>query len=241
MIKILVSPVSLNEAIEAADGGANIVDIKNVEEGALGANFPWVIREIMAKLRDRDVVFSATLGDLPFKPGTASLAALGATACGVRYVKAGLYGVNGHEEALAVMKGVTRACKEYEPGTLVTAAGYADYRRFDGITPSAVVRVCHEAGADVVMLDTAIKDGKTLFDALPMAELEDFVGAARTQSLQVALAGSLRFEHIDRLRQLHPDVIGVRGCVCLAGDRSNGVNRDLVRQFVDMVRAPSLA
>ncbi len=204
----------MNEALEVADGGADIVDIKNVSEGSLGANFPWVIREIVAALEGRGVLFSATLGDLPFKPGTAALAALGATACGVRYVKAGLYGVSGFDEALLVMKAVTRACKDYEPATIVAAAGYADYRRFGGIDPETVASACHRAGADLVMLDTAIKDGKTLFDALSNDELEDFVAAARERALAVALAGSIGMRHIDRLRQLNPDVVGVRGCVC---------------------------
>jgi uncharacterized protein (UPF0264 family) len=240
-MKVLISPTCVDEAFEVADGGADIVDIKNVNEGSLGANFPWVIREVIDALRGRDVIFSATLGDLPFKPGTASLAALGATACGVQYVKAGLHGVRTFEEALHIMKAVTRSCKDYEPDTIVVAAGYADYRRFGGISPQTVVRAGHEAGADLVMVDTAIKDGMTLFDALSMVELEDFVGAAVERGLQVALAGSVRFEHLDQLRQLEPDVVGVRGCVCSGYDRSTKIEARLVRKFVDAVRVPSMS
>jgi uncharacterized protein (UPF0264 family) len=239
-MKVLISPTSVDEALAVADGGADIVDIKNVKEGSLGASFPWVIREVIDALRGRDVIFSATLGDLPFKPGTAALAALGVTACGVQYVKAGLYGVQSFEEALLVMKAVTRACKDYEPDTIVVAAGYADYRRFGGIDPQTVVRACHEAGADLVMVDTAIKDGKTLFDALSMGELEDFIAAAHARGLQVAVAGSVRFEHLDQLRQLEPDVVGVRGCVCSTYDRSTRIEARLVRDFVDAARVHSL-
>src|SRR5689334_5902222 len=103
-MKVLVSPVSPEEAWAAAEGGADIIDVKNVREGSLGASFPWIIREVVRSLRGRDVTFSATLGDLPFKPGTASLAALGAAVSGARYIKAGLHGVRGHGEALGIMK-----------------------------------------------------------------------------------------------------------------------------------------
>ncbi|MEM2426360.1 MAG: (5-formylfuran-3-yl)methyl phosphate synthase, partial [Archaeoglobaceae archaeon] len=90
---VLVSPKNLSEAIEAIEGGADIIDVKNPAEGSLGANFPWVISEVakLAKKHGKEV--SATTGDMPYKPGTASLAALGAAVAGADYVKVGLYGV----------------------------------------------------------------------------------------------------------------------------------------------------
>ena len=60
------------------------------------------------------------------------------------------------------------------------------------------------------MVDTAIKDGKTLFDNMSVQELKDFVGAAREVGLGVALAGSIKFEHAERLFDIDPDLIGVR-------------------------------
>ncbi|MEM0353700.1 MAG: (5-formylfuran-3-yl)methyl phosphate synthase, partial [Archaeoglobaceae archaeon] len=79
---VLVSPKDLSEALEAIEGGADIIDVKNPSEGSLGANFPWVIRDVanIAKKYRKEV--SATTGDMPFKPGTASLAALGAAIAG---------------------------------------------------------------------------------------------------------------------------------------------------------------
>ncbi|HEV3022275.1 MAG TPA: (5-formylfuran-3-yl)methyl phosphate synthase [Pirellulales bacterium] len=235
-MQVLISPISSEEAVAVADGGADIVDIKNIKEGSLGANFPWIIRSILQLLADHALTFSATLGDLPFKPGTAALAALGAAACGVQYVKAGLYGVRDFHEALLVMQAVTRACREFNPDLIVVAAGYADYRRFGGIDTQTVVRVGHEAGVDLVMVDTAIKDGASLFDSLSMSELEDFVGEARRRELGVALAGSLGFDHLDALARLGPDVVGVRGCVCSGYDRSSRIRAELVRDFVAAVR-----
>ena len=42
MLKLLVSVIDEEDAREAYRGGADIIDVKNPEEGALGANFPWV-------------------------------------------------------------------------------------------------------------------------------------------------------------------------------------------------------
>jgi uncharacterized protein (UPF0264 family) len=236
MMKILISPISVEEAQAVAEGGADIIDIKNIAEGSLGASFPWIIREVVGALREHEVTFSATLGDLPFKPGTASLAALGAAVSGARYIKAGLYGVRDYDEALQVMQAVARTCKDYDPEIIVVAAGYADYRRFGGLDTQTLIRVARDAEADVVMVDTAIKDGKTLFDALSLGDLQEFIDGAHANGLQVALAGSVRFEHLDALRKLAPDIVGVRGCVCSANNRATKIEAHLVRRFVDATK-----
>src|SRR5438094_978171 len=92
-MKVLISPTSYEEAASILDTGVDIIDVKNVNEGSLGAQFPWHIRQIVELTGPRGIKTSATLGDLPFKPGTAALAAYGATLTGVTYIKAGLYGV----------------------------------------------------------------------------------------------------------------------------------------------------
>ena len=43
---LMVSVQNLEEAHEAAAGGADIVDVKNLREMMVGSNFPPVIREI---------------------------------------------------------------------------------------------------------------------------------------------------------------------------------------------------
>ena len=106
-MRLLVSPMNLDEARAALDGGADIIDVKNPKEGSLGANFPWAIKAV-AELAAGRVPVSATIGDLEFKPGTASLAALGAAMVGADYVKAGLLGVKTQDQAMEMMDGIVR-------------------------------------------------------------------------------------------------------------------------------------
>jgi uncharacterized protein (UPF0264 family) len=240
-MKVLISPVSPGEAQAAYEGGADIIDIKNPAEGSLGASFPWIIRSVAEQFRGAAVTVSATLGDLSCKPGTASLAALGAIQAGARYVKAGLYDLRDGHEALAVMSAVVRSCRESGSEVTAVAAGYADYRRFGGLDPETIVGVARDSGADLAMLDTAVKDGTTLFDALSGDELDSFVTSAHAAGLRVALAGSIKATHIEVLRQLGPDVIGLRGAVCHGQDRNAIIDADLVKSFVESVRMPAAA
>lgn len=236
-MKVLISPIDTQEAVVAWQCGTNIIDIKNIKEGSLGASFPWVIRDVISNIPDPDVIFSATLGDLPFKPGTASLAALGALSCGVKYVKAGLAGPKTFDEGLQLMQAVVRTCRDYDPGVLVVTAGYADYRRFDGLAPQVLVDIAAESGSDLVMVDTLIKDGKGLFDALSEEELSDFVTAAHERGLEVALAGSVRAEHLTALARIGADVVGVRGAVCGNFDRSTTILPEKARAFIQAANA----
>jgi (5-formylfuran-3-yl)methyl phosphate synthase len=235
-MKILISPVSPQEAVVAWECGTDIIDIKNINEGSLGASFPWVIREVISSIKDDKVVFSATLGDLPHKPGTASLAALGAVTSGVKYVKAGLHGSSSVAEGVELMQGVVRTCKEHDKSITVVTAGYADYRRIGGLSPKQLIEIAHKSESDMVMLDTFIKDGKNLLDALSEAELAEFVREAHAVNLKVALAGSVRAEHMPFLASTGVDVVGVRGAVCSSYDRSTTINPAKVREFLATVK-----
>lgn len=231
---VLISPVSYEEAVSILDTGVDIIDVKNVNEGSLGAQFPWHTKKVVELARIRGIRTSATLGDLPYKPGTAALAAFGAAQCGVTYIKAGLYGMNTYEQARDMMEAVRQAVRMVGDTIDVVAAGYADYRRFGGLSPRDLVRAARDAQCNVVMVDTAIKDGKTLFDALTVEEIREFVQLGQEAGLRVALAGSLKAEHAPLLLDLQPDVIGVRGAVCKGKDRKTRISPEKTRRFVQL-------
>jgi (5-formylfuran-3-yl)methyl phosphate synthase len=229
-MKLLVSPVNKEEAIIASKGGADIVDVKNPKEGSLGANFPWIIREVKEALNGKQTI-SATIGDFNYKPGTASLAAFGAAVAGADYIKVGLYEIQTQEQALELLTKITKAVKDYDSTKKVVASGYSDYKRINSISPLLLPVVAAEAGADVVMVDTAIKDGKSTFEFMGEKELKKFTDLAHKYGLENAIAGSLRFEDLPILGRIGPDIIGVRGMVC-GGDRRTAIRQELVEKLV---------
>ncbi len=102
-MKLLISPINKEEAIIASRGGADIVDVKNPKEGSLGANFPWVIRDVKEAVNGRQPI-SATIGDFNYKPGTASLAAFGAAVAGADYIKVGLYDIQTEDQPSSLLQ-----------------------------------------------------------------------------------------------------------------------------------------
>lgn len=228
-MRVLISPIDKEEAIIASKGGADIVDVKNPKEGSLGANFPWIIKEIKEAINGRQPI-SATIGDFNFKPGTASLAAFGAAVAGADYIKVGLYDIQTREQALELLTKITRAVKDYDATKKIVASGYSDYERINSISPLLLPEVAAEAGVDVVMVDTAIKDGKSTFEFMDEKKLKKFTDLAHEYGLENAIAGSLKFEDLPTLERISPDIIGVRGMVC-GGDRRTAIQQELVEKL----------
>jgi uncharacterized protein (UPF0264 family) len=236
-LKLLISPKNEQEAVEAITGGADIIDVKNPKEGPLGANFPWIIKQIR-QITPKNTEVSCTLGEVPNLPGSMALAALGAATTGVNYIKAGLYGLKTPEEAVYLMQSVSKAAKDYNPSIKVVASGYADAARISTVDPLLVPKIAHEAQADIAMLDTAIKDGKSLFTFLTKPQLRRFVDAAHNYGLKAALAGSLKKEELPLVHALGADVVGLRGAACTLSDRVNGeITREKVRELVEVVKS----
>jgi uncharacterized protein (UPF0264 family) len=235
-LKLLISPKNETEALEAIAGGADIIDVKNPKEGPLGANFPWVIKRIR-QITPANIEVSCTLGEAPNLPGSMALAALGAATTGVNYIKVGLYGLKTPEEAVHLMRNITKAAKEYNPLIKVVASGYADAARISTVDPLLVPKIAHEAQADIAMLDTAIKDGKSLFNFLTETQLQQFVGTAHNYGLRAALAGSLQKEDLPAVCALGVDVVGLRGAACTLNDRVNGqITREKVQELAEIVK-----
>ena len=213
-MKLLVSVESVEEARVAVEAGCEVLDIKNPNEGSLGANFPWVLQEIAETFPNLACETSATVGDLPHKPGTGALAAFAVASLGLDYVKAGLHGSSTYAQAVEMMTAIQRAVRLANPRARAVAAGFADWRRFDGLSCADLVRAAVAAEVDVCLIDTAVKDGSTLFDSLAVDELAEFIGRCREAGILCAMAGSIREEHLDELARLAPDLIGVRGAIC---------------------------
>lgn len=230
-MRLLVSPRSVAEAKECVKSNAvDIIDIKNPDEGSLGANFPWIIRKIRDCTKNHEL--SAAIGDIQtFQPGTISLAARAVSELGINYVKVGLM-LQDSEESFQLLKNVVKAVKEVNPATAVVAAGYADHEQINSLDVFELPDICSSSGCDIVMIDTALKNGSSLLDLMSESELNQWCSESMEKGLQTALAGSIRLEDIKKLQRINPSILGIRSAVCDNNDRLNGsIRSDLIIDF----------
>lgn len=209
-MKLLISVLNLEEARKALNGGCDIIDVKNPAEGSLGANHPKIIREIVRYV-NRRVEVSSTIGDLPNLPGTSSLAGLGAASLGVDYVKAGLYGVKEYDDALKMAKWISTAIKEYYSNTKLIICGYGDAEIVGSINPKYIPKIAYESNADGILIDIKTKsENVNIFNFLSKETIANIAEESHNYGLTFALAGGLNIDHVDLLRELKVDIMGVR-------------------------------
>jgi uncharacterized protein (UPF0264 family) len=216
MIRFLASVRDPLEAEIALAAGADIIDLKEPSEGALGAVKRSVVVETVRGVAGRAEI-SATLGDLPMNPLIVADAVENGSSLGVDYLKLGLFSDGDPLGCLAAL-----AARRRGPRLIIVL--FADRMpAFDAIAAAASI------GAYGIMLDTADKSSGSLLDHLEIETVARFVQAAKTRGLSVGLAGSLKPEHVPELLALGPDLLGFRGALCRGRARSGMLDEQACR------------
>jgi len=233
-VRILVSIVCRDEIERVLDPRISIIDVKDVEEGALGAARPEELLPIAKAVAQTSFELSASIGEATFPPGPTALAAVGAASLGARWVKVALGRREDAPGATTTFRAIRRALDATSPETRLVAAGYADAERFGAVTPRELLAAAAESRCDAILLDTRAKNGACLFDFLAPRELRELACEAHERKLRIALAGSISERHLETLAEIGPDLIGVRGALC-AGDRRGRIDRAKVERFLGAV------
>lgn len=224
MTRLLASVTSVAEAAMALEGGADIIDLKNPQQGALGALSLSTIKEIVDFVGGRAPV-SATIGDLPMQPAIVAGRVRETAGTGVDIVKIGLFGHEGHAECIAAVSALTST------GVRVVAVLFAD-----ALPDFATLPQLAQAGFHGAMLDTSDKKKGRLVDCLSQHVILNFVLTASRLGLLTGLAGSLRLDDVQALAALEPDYLGFRGALCLDGDRNAAFDPARLRKISCLLR-----
>ena len=108
-------------------------------------------------------------------------------------------------------------------------AFYADYHRVDAPGWEEVFSAVQEFGLKRILIDTAVKDGKSLLDHLTLESLGEKIAQTHASGVQIAIAGSLRMKDLPQVIRLGADWIGFRGALCRDNtDRSSPIDAQLV-------------
>lgn len=224
-LQFLASVTTVEEALMAVAGGADIIDCKDPARGALGALPVATVAAIRAAV-PATIPVSATVGDLPAEQGAVAGAARAMARSGCDIIKIGFF-PGGDARATIAALGALDIAPVRIAGLLL-----ADLDpRFDLIGAMAQA---HFAG---VMIDTARKGGGTLLDHQTPASLSQFAGLAQNRGLFAGFAGSLGLSDIAPLMRLKPDVLGFRGALCTSGSRTGPLDEQAVRAVATLMRA----
>lgn len=230
---LMVSVQDMPEALEADRGGADIVDIKNLQEAMVGSGHPLLVEQVRARIPNEKHV-SVTLGVVPNQAGTVAMAVYSAAKLNATSVKVGFVRSD-YESAVEVLQESKRALEGSE--TKLIGSLFADNELYDGLDPLLMPRLATETYCDGWLIDTLTKDGRNLFDFIPEPKLREMVFEGKKAGMSTALSGHLRMSDIDELSRINPDIVGVRGAVCSSGDRGRAVAWESVAEFKRQIEA----
>ena len=229
---LLVSVQDMPEALEADRGGADIIDVKNLQEALVGSGHPNLVEEVRRRIPAHKHV-SVTLGVVPNQAGTVAMAVKAAGMLDATSVKVGFCEAD-YESAVEILRGARAALKGYD--TKLIGSLFADNHLFKGgLDPDLMVKLAIEGQCDGFLIDTLTKDGRNLFDFIPEARLREMVMEAKQAGLSTALSGHLKLDNLDELARVNPDIVGVRGAVCSSGERDRAVAWEAVAHFKEQL------
>ena len=224
---LMVSVQNVAEALEAERGGADVVDVKNLQEALVGSGHPSVVQQVRAQIPPEKHV-SVTLGVVPSQPGTVAMAAYAAATLDATSVKVGFCNTD-YQTAVEILRQSRSAMEGFN--TKLIGSLFADNHLFDGLDTHLMVQLAKEGECDGFLIDTLTKDGRNLFDFIPESKLREMVLQGKELGLSTSLSGHLRIEDLDELARINPDIVGVRGAVCSKGERDRTVAWEAVAEF----------
>jgi uncharacterized protein (UPF0264 family) len=244
MASLLVSVRDADEARDALEAGADLIDIKEPRAGPLGAATPETIEEIIRVVGGR-CPLSVALGELADRITDCS----NLIPPGVQFAKLGLARSVGRasqpDRSLRVDANHSplaphlshpwrnrwqQALEQFPVGASPVAVVYADFKNAGAPHPEKVIDCGRQLGCRAMLIDTFDKRGPGLLGTLSIVEIERVIADARAANMLVVLGGQLTSGHLPELLPLAPDYIAVRGAVCRA-DRASRLDPARVRRF----------
>ncbi len=231
-MRLLVSVRDAGEARSALAGGAEIIDAKDPARGSIGPVLPEALAAIRAAV-PAEARLSAALGDVATYEDVART--MDRIMVPLAFVKLGFHGVRDAGQAEALLREAVRRAERLPGRPRVVAVAYADADRVHSLPPDVFQYIVPEAGADGVLVDTCLKDGRNLFEFVAPAALGTLASALAADELVLALGGSLGLPEVRAAAETGATVLGVRGSVCRGG-RNGVVDDGLVRDLAQAVR-----
>lgn len=227
--RLLVSVRDAGEAGAAVAGGADIVDVKDPDRGALGRAAPDAWAAIAAVL-PADVPLSLALGELREWSSGTPIPPIPST---VRWLKLGLAGAAGLPDWRAAWSDVrTRMAAAARPVAIGwVAVAYADAEAACAPSLEAVAEAAVETGCAGFLVDTWSKQGVSLTQLDVACRVQAVLPQLRRHGLFTAVAGSLRPSDLAEVAGWGGDIVAVRTAACEGGVRTGRVTEGCVRSL----------
>ena len=224
MTSFLASVKDVNEATMAATVDIDILDLKNINDGALG----FVGIDIISKIRSLfpENILSVTMGNDINPNNEKNIKNLKMVIeKEINFLKIGLFDKKYLSEHKILLENID--FKKTKPICVM----FAD-QDFDLSNVEKLIDIGYQG----IMIDTCYKSSNSLPDLLTHQEITSFLKIIKTHNLISGLSGSLKLKHIPVLKKLKPDFLGFRGQLCSSSKARFEFNIKLAEEVSRRIR-----
>ena len=202
MTGFLASVKDIDEVTVASTMDIDILDLKNINDGALGFVGIELISEVKNLLPNNTL--SVTMGNDINPNNSVNIKNLKmVTEKEINYLKIGLFDKKYLSEHQAILGQIN--FKNTKPICVMFADQDFDLNNVEKLI---------DIGYQGIMIDTCYKNSKSIIDILSLQEIKDFLKIVKSRDIICGLSGSLKLKHISMLKELKPDFLGFRGQLC---------------------------
>jgi len=212
---LLVSFKNLEE-IDRVLKYVDIVDLKNPENGSIGS---WKIEDIIKAVKafKKKTIISATLGDI-FIDDEIFDRLSKFDKLGLDFVKIGIF-----KKKYSEFENFLGEIKKKNIKTNIVLVFFVEDKNFLKFVFDNLKKL-KDSRIKVILLDTYVKNTKSLLDICPRSFLEKLVNRSNFFELQIGLAGKINAKQIPQLIKLGPKIIGLRSGVCKNNNRISEIS-----------------
>lgn len=241
LTRLLVSVRNAEEAKLVSSCPVAILDVKEPDEGSLGAPDPNTLRQISLVVSEHQAMSFAAGELLQWRPPVTAQTGqsfdhrYGSLLNGFQYVKVGLAGMGERKN----WRHDWQSMFQHIPATTIAVVvAYLDFKKCNAPKPEDLIEfAATQPNCSTILFDTYHKSSD-LFAHVTPAEIASRIRESKLNGLHTVVAGSVDPSNLTRVVSAKPDFIGVRGAVC-RGDRSGQIDRRLVNELASALQALS--
>lgn len=222
MTQLLISVKNVKETLIALDAGVDIIDLKDPDNGALGALDIVTSANILQAVSGAAIV-SATAGEHHASLSELVFDIRTRVEIGADIVKIAVSELFYEADFLIEMAKLTNE------GIKIVAVFFADE-----LIDLDLLKKIQQTGFFGAMLDTNNKQ-QNLLQSLTTSDLQIFTQKCNQQQLKYGFAGSLKLQDIESLIKFNPTYIGFRGGVCEDNMRKSALSPCKVIEVKNML------
>ena len=224
MTGFLASVKDINEATIASTIDIDILDLKNINDGALG----FVGIELISKVKNLlpNNIISVTMGNDINPNNSVNIKNLKmVTEKEINYLKIGLFDKKYLSEHQVILDQIN--FKKTQPICVMFADQGFDLNNVEKLI---------DIGYQGIMIDTCYKNSKSIVDLLSREEIKGFLKIVKARNMICGLSGSLKLKHIAMLKELNPDFLGFRGQLCDPSKARHKFNINLAQEVSKKIK-----